>query len=1248
MSKKEDNPRQRPPRRMPDENPQVALERMVKQYMEDLAKADNRKRYTEQELEVRFGTRGIKPLTKVDYDNVIIKLRSLGFTCENQQGQYMMRMSSQTLDSKTGEFRPSNIRAEINGYQAIQDYCKNGNNIQDIYHNTTKYGAHSTPVQFVKKSNIYIDDKQIYPVNFDNFNFRVSYQTETKMDFRNPIVSDMMNKWQSLKKTFRYINRVTFVHNEYPIKVDISIVKSSSLGENRQFKSTYTTEESNVFENQEFYEIELEVDNKLIGVDPFNKVDIVLEKLKKVIKFVLMGLQETNYPCAYTEQTAVLQEYQAMINAAVEKEQKAPVRGKEERSREMRYPTFIGPSSYTLQIENIVPISENSRKPNIRKYFTVTDKADGERHLMFISASGKIYLINSNMKVIFTGARTNNEALGRVLLDGEIIKHNKEGAFINLYAAFDIYFVEGNDVRSYGFIPVTKGESLSKYRLPLLKNVIKVLRAKSVVPEEFISPIRVESKTFYPKDTVSGNIFEDCSYILGKQQNGLFEYNTDGLIFTPANMGVGTSSIGKPSPNTKVTWTHSFKWKPVEFNTVDFLVTTKKNETGSDLTTPVFTDGISAGEVSQVNEYKTIILRCGFDEKEHGYINPAQQLLDDNFPTMDKDSEGRSKNNYRPVQFYPTDPYDPMAGICNIMLKRDDTGINQMFSSENEAFLDETIVEFSYDVTKERGWRWTPLRVRYDKTTQLKQTGRNFGNAYHVANSNWHSIHYPVTVEMISTGSNIPDIMETEENDDVYYNTQPGERNESKTLGLRHFHNLFVKNKLILGVSRKGDTLIDYACGKGGDFPKWIAGNLSFVFGIDISKDNLENRLDGACARFLNYHKKYKSMPYALFVHGTSASNIRTGMAMMNDKAKAITRSVFGQGPKEAEDLGPAVARQYGKGEDGFQISSCQFALHYFFENQQTFHGFMRNISECTKLGGYFIGASYDGKLIFNMLKNKQMGESETLYDGSTKIWEVQKEYDGVTMLEDDSSSLGCQINVYQESINKMFPEYLVNYDYLDRVMENYGFKLISRDEAKNMGLPGGTGLFSELFQAMMAEGKKTDYKDAINMTSYEKKISFLNRYFVYKKISNVNAEKIANELMSEDVNKPRRPSLPKKTSTSSSSYRKKVTLTKVEEKPRAKKLNRVLILQGDFADEEKEEAKEEEKEEDKQTALEKEAPIAEAPIAEAGEGEKEPVPIIVNPSEQQEKEIVEEETIMIKKKPRKLKSQTSKIIFEE
>jgi len=464
----------------------------------------------------------------------------------------------------------------------------------------------------------------------------------------------------------------------------------------------------------------------------------------------------------------------------------------------------------------------------------------------------------------------------------------------------------------------------------------------------------------------------------------------------------------------------------------------------------------------------------------------------------------------------PTNPPDPTAGVCYIMLRKDETGINQMFTEENEVFGDDTIVEFSYDLTREGLWRWIPLRVRYDKTADYKNGSSNYGNAFHVANSNWRSIHNPITNEMIGTGTNIPDEIA---NDDVYYNIVT---KSNVVRGMRDFHNLFVKSKLIKSVSKKGDTLIDYACGKGGDFPKWIASHLSFVFGIDVSKDNLENRVDGACARFLNFRKDFKNMPYALFVNGNSSQNIASGGAMLNDRAIQITKAVFGHGTKEASVIGAGVARQWGKGADGFNISSCQFALHYFFENQKTLHSYMRNLAECTKIGGYFIGTCYDGKLVYNMLKGKSIGESVQIYDeeSETKIWEIRKEYDYDTF-EDDVSSVGYKIDVYQESINKMIPEYLVNFDYLNRLMINYGFELLEREEAQNIGLPEGSGLFSEFFNDMLEEikrvkFKKKEYGEAPNMNANERKISFLNRYFVYKKLHTVNAEKVVNELLEE------------------------------------------------------------------------------------------------------------------------------------
>jgi hypothetical protein len=61
--------------------------------------------------------------------------------------------------------------------------------------------------------------------------------------------------------------------------------------------------------------------------------------------------------------------------------------------------------------------------------------------------------------------------------------------------------------------------------------------------------------------------------------------------------------------------------------------------------------------------------------------------------------------------------------------------------------------------------------------------------------------------------------------------------------------------------------------------------------------------------------------------------------------------------------------------------------------------------------------------------------------------------------------------------------------------------------------------MFSDLFNKMNEEIKKNpraraSYKDAPLMTDDERKISFLNRYFIYKKVRKVsNADKIATNL---------------------------------------------------------------------------------------------------------------------------------------
>jgi len=1091
---------------MPELNSQQQFDTIVNKYLENVAKVGD----GVPEFEIRFGTRGIKPISKIDFDNVIQKLKSSGFEMLDVNA-YSLKMKSEYLNKKTGQTKESNVRVELNGIQQIQKYCET---------NTLK----NLMPTFTQKNYAMVDSKPVFPVDIDDFNLRASFQTEKNVSSYGAFAENIVSSWTESKKTFRYLNRTSFIHKDLPIRFDLSIVKDGEMEEveyrgrkKYQSKPEYTIQSAKVFDNIEKYEIELEVLNNSVGAGTdYPNSKLLSKSLRKAIIYVLSGLQNTNYPIPYSEIRTVGNQYLKLVY------------GKEYNEKmRMKPKLFLGPSSSTLQISNIAPINDDTVIPNIRNDYTVTEKADGMRKLLYINKDGKIYLIDTNMNVQFTGSMTKNVDLLETIIDGEHILHNKRGEFINLYAAFDVYIVNKKDVRANSFIPPPlddeKEPVLTKYRLPVLINIIKILGAISSIADK-PSPLRIENKNFKAENK-DVSIFQCCNTIIDQQKQGLYEYEVDGLIFTPAYFGVACDKSGEAGPLNKPSWKYSFKWKPPEFNTIDFLVTTKKEVTGSeDFISNIFQDGNNTSAYEQLSQYKTLVLRVGFDEKAHGYINPCADVINDNLPEFNDNKKAnnnkqvcgefinKDKGIYKPMPFYPTNPSDPDANICNIMLQSDESGNKQLFTEEKEVFSDGMIVEFRYDFTRENKWRWVPLRVRYDKTEEYKKGFPQYGNAYHVANNNWHSIHNPITEQMIRTGEDIPDELG---DDDVYYNRVSG---QSKTRGLRDFHNLFVKKLLVTGVASKGNTLIDYAVGKAGDFPKWINAKLSFVFGIDISKDNIENRIDGACARYLNYRKKFKVMPSALFVHGNSSFNIKDGDALYSDKSKQITKAVFGEGPKDKDKLGLGVYKQYGKASEGFNISSCQFAIHYFFENKKTLNNFLRNVSECTKVNGYFVGGCYDGTAIFDLLRGKPAGESVSILEDDKKIWQITKGYEKDTF-ENDETSLGYAIDVFQETINKTFREYLVNFDYLTRIMENYGFVLLTRDECAEIGISNSVGSFQQLYGVLENEvnrypNKRNDYGDSLKMTPKEKQISFYNNYFIYKKIRNVDTRAVYNTMV--------------------------------------------------------------------------------------------------------------------------------------
>ena len=1106
------------------------------------------------ELEIRFGTnpKVAKPISFIDYQNVVHNLRIHGWqsTTENMRGHQMLRIiperlntnlpgppanvdpalndsSVEKLEENDGSnieqaafeggggppkgrrrYVMSNIRAEVDGTKNIQEYCQ----FNDLEKIKLKYDA----VKFTKKNRVTNPDtgNPFEMVNFEDFNFRIAYMDEEQFSLTSNYmpIKKMIYDWSSSKKTFRSINRVRFSHPDYPMFVDISIVKTNKkvAFKNGKFgppSPAETIQESGVFHSRPIYEIELELDNDRVkSYTPSSEsVDRLRTEVKQCIRYILSGLQETPYPVAYSEQDGVIHDYMCRLY------------GESWKTTEIPRPYFIGPQSVSLQLENVVPITafEGASHISITENYTVTEKADGIRAMLYVSKKGKLYLITSNLKVLFTGSITKNKLCWDSLLDGEFISHGKipDTKRLFLYAAFDIYYFGGMEkhahVRPLPFSTNDDTALEDHSRYSILKKFMSMCSIESVTKNKACE-FRMRHKHF-EQTSESQTITQACAFVWSKT----YDYEVDGLIFTPMNTGVGSQKPNEAHVlnGKKFTWDASFKWKPPHYNTIDFLVETQKTKDGQEQIRYIAHDGEKM--MSTMIPYKTLTLRVGFDKKRHKHMNAFHDMLfdkDDFHKLVDEEND----ESYSAMPFVPTTPYDPDAYVCNIELEKDTSDHLRMKTLEGDTFEEDMVVEFQYvndDPNKQGPWKWVPLRVRQDKTQAL-QEGKKSMNNYTTANTNWRSIHFPVTERMIVGKERIPEVDIT---DTIYYNLT--EKSQSTTTALRDFHNMYVKRKLIEGVAsylrEKMRTekvhLMDYAVGKAGDLSKWTHSKINFVFGVDVHGDNITNSEDGACVRYLRWRHKNKDHPLrAIFLEGNSNLNIRTeGTAFSNQMNHEITQSIFGQGKANHKKY----TFSHGIAHEGFHISACMFALHYFFENTKTLHSFLKNIAECTRLNGYFIGTCFDGNEIFKFLYKRQNGsliqknESVRIDKNQRKMFEITKKYDAmIDTLSADESSVGMPILVYQESIDKQFMEYLVNFEYFTRLMENYGFTLVDAKESRSMGVHDSSGLFDRLYGSMknrIAKGEKGDneFRNASNMSSAEKTVSFLNRYFIFKKV---------------------------------------------------------------------------------------------------------------------------------------------------
>ena len=971
-------------------------------------------------------------IQNVDYEVEALLSKSIKLTTEKFKDifQYFSELDDYELIS---DFNNESLDIRIVSNKNLEKYRLTLNDKNEImrYCKTNKYNTKNV-VYGIKKSL-----KEYKPIDIENYPIRLNLKYESLLSDEEQI-NNINESISRSKKYFRFKKRFSFMSSSKLFRIDLSLVKSSK---NRYSTTFY---ESGILNQVPEYEIEIEFNNKEYQSSK-QSIEKVMNELFNIIGNILLIIEDNDYIMTTEEKNNVKKEYlQLGFNLDKKKVDNLSIYNPK------KY--FLGVQPVTLELNNLLEDDNSS----ILKNYSVTDKADGERNLLYIDSNNKVYLINNRLNIKYTGLKHKD---AKTIIDGEYITTDRFNNSIKKYMAFDVYFHKGKNVSNKPLL------TSSKNRIGILKDIIENKENK-FVPENKKNDIVINLKEFYNNDGVK-LLKKNCKKIIDNSKNDNYEYNIDGLIFTPTNLGVGSNNENEESSLTG-TWKKVFKWKPIEDNTIDFLVK--------------FVGKIE--EESTKRKYMSCELYVGYDQDLD--INPIKILnneFEDNIYAMKKFGEG-----------------------CYLEIDND----GNILTKDNNIVEDNMIVEFSYDVdnTKDDMFRWLPYRIRYDKTELYRITKKISGTAndYTTAQNVWNTIQNPVTTDMITGNEMVTKelVNKSRSDNEVYYNRETS-RDLSLLKPLLGFHNYWVKNQFLYRRFSGTNSLFEIACGKGGDLHKFAKSKFKLVVGSDINKDNLYNISDGIYKRYNQLVKKdiiksNKQKMVFLILDASKEWDKKYINSIDDEFSQRVAKILFNpNGLIKKSDIKKeekVLLNYYNKAvTDKFNLVSIQFAIHYMFENETTLNNFVKNVNSVLNVNGYFIGTCLDGFLVSEKLKNTNEIKGEI--NGKT-LWKIEKKYNEFNK-DKPLDNIGKKISVYVETINQLIDEYLVDYELLKYKLGQYNIKPLKNEDLKTLKLDTSSGSFEDIFNHF-SKNKKNNIDE---MSPVHKEYSFLNRFFIFKKYNN-------------------------------------------------------------------------------------------------------------------------------------------------
>ena len=879
------------------------------------------------------------------------------------------------------------------------------------------------------------DAKMVQKHSPDN----VYQMLKRKKDFVNltnyPVRICISEEQMTEDDNFKLLNDLEFP-KEYRLQNRISVYTEDNMFRidftSVKFGSGKTFKQSNVINAFPCHEIEIELIGNSQGVK-LNKEDIFIKFIKNV-GLLLSIYYDTSILLTNTLKKEVLDNYKLLISTD-EKLKKSNRKGVPKNKNKKLYTSkdFITAKPVTLHRDNI---RKTKGIPNVLRNYGVTYKADGMNMLLYIipkdtlvelnAGTDNVFLIDSNFNVMATGLSISG--WDNSIIEGEYIRDGQ------MFCIYDMLYAKNLDIRNK---PLESFNIEQTSRLTYMKDFMKDLNES----ETKNASVKITEKQY-----LFGNdkeIFLKCKQLWDNRMG--LPFHVDGLIFAPAT---------EPYPNKAGTWVRLFKWKPPNLNSIDVLIETVKGPNKKDKLFPyvqVFDDDEAKMDPNSVTQFKKLRLySTGSSDK---FNRRTGKMIRQPYPKLFKE-------------------IDVPVNITGQIISKDPlTGLTVEIT-------DDTIVEMSYDENKR--FSWTPIRVRHEKTTRYRKYNDNFGNSYPVVLDIWKSIINPVTDKMITTGEIPPESenkVETVKKDETPYAII---ENKQERLPYQNFHTAYVKKKLLKMVAlspmdddRGSGNLIDFGVCKGGDLNRWKELGYKKVVGIDSDIKCIEeaiNRYENALDNRFNITFLCGDLSKLIFPKQEAACELTDAAGGVVDWKDLMKKS---------------IPQKYI-----FDVVSSQFVIHYFFSDELSLRTYLQNVTDNLRIGGSFVGTTFDGSKIYDFLKRKTQ---EVGLKGDQTIWKITKLYDKKKFTE-GRPNWGMAIDVFVNTIGYSHKEYLVSFKYLEKIALEYGLELEKIISFSDMWMEGKEN--TEGYNSKIVS-------DIRSMSDVEKKFSFLSSGFIFKKVKN-------------------------------------------------------------------------------------------------------------------------------------------------